>query len=109
MTNARTPQEAAATALADAITAADVPAEHIGAGIVDTWVDVQRDGHDGAIRLHVHEDGALVTLAITYYDPADEDQPGRPVDDEDLETFPVSDFDNIRTALVHLMNEHGAT
>lgn len=103
MKNAK--QEAAAETIAATLTAADVPAEHIGDGIIETGIDVQRDGHDGAARLHVHEDGALVTLAITYYDPADEDQPGRPVDDEDLDTFPVSDVPNILTALVHLVNE----
>ena len=106
MKNARTPQEAAAEALAAILTAAYVPAEHIGAGIVDTWIDVRRDGHDGAARLHVHENAALVTLAITFYDPADDDQPGRPVADEEHATVPVADVDNILTALAHLMNEH---
>lgn len=94
-----TPQEAAADTLAAALTAADVPAEHIGAGVIETWIDATRDGYDGTIRLHVDEAGTLATVAITFYDPADEDQPGRPVDDEDLETLPAADVAGILQCL----------
>lgn len=109
MKNARTPQEAAAEALAATLTAADVPAEHIGNGVIETWIDVTDGEHEGAIRLHVTEDGAAVTVATVYYDPADEDQPGRPVDDEDHATFPATSTDAILYCLRVLAEEHGAT
>jgi hypothetical protein len=108
-TAGRTPQEAAAEALAATLTSADVPAEHIGNGVIETWIDVERDGHEGAIRLHVTEDGAAVTVATTYYDLADEDQPGRPVDDEEHATLPVASTDGILDYLRTLAEKHGAT
>ena len=109
MQNARTPQEAAADALANALEAGGVPVEHIGAGIVETWIDVTDGEHEGTIRLHVDEDGASVTVATTYYDLADEEQPGRPVDDEEHATFPVTSTDAILQCLQTLADEHGAT
>ena len=109
MQNARNPQEAAAEALAAALTAADVPAEHIGAGIIETWIDVTDGDHEGAIRLHVDEEGAAVLVATVYYDLADEDQPGRPVDDKEHATFPVTSTDAILYCVRVLAEEHGAT
>ena len=108
-TAGRTPQEAAAEVLAAALTSADVPAEHIGAGVIETWIDVTDGEHEGTLRLHVDEDGAEVTIATTYYDPADEDQPGRPVEDQEHGTFPLTSTDGILYCLRVLAEEHGAT
>ena len=60
-------------------------------------------------EVYVTEDGAAVTVATTYYDLADEDQPGRPVDDEEHATFPATSTDAILQCLRTLADEHGAT
>jgi len=97
-----TPQKTAAEALAAALEAAAVPTDNLGSGVIETWIDTTRDGHHGTVRLHVAEDGASVDVAVTFYDLSDEDQPGRPVDDEDVGTFPVDNVSGILHALQRL-------
>jgi hypothetical protein len=99
----------AADTLAAALTAADVPAEHIGAGIIETWIDVTDGEYDGSVRLHVDAAGTLAAVVITFYDPADTDQPGRPVEDEDVAEIPVGNVAGILQTLRTLADEHGAT
>jgi hypothetical protein len=79
--------------LAKALTACGLYAEHLELGIITTEVALVRDGRDGTVRLHVHKDGALVTLAVTFYEDDD---------DKEVGTFPVSDVANILTAIASL-------
>jgi len=104
-----TAQDYAAIILSRLLDAADVPTNYLGDGIIETWIDVTDGDHEGAIRLHVDEAGASVLVATVYYDLADDDQPGRPVDDEEHATFPVTSTDAILYCVRTLAEEHGAT